>query len=155
MASGPPNYGCAVDAPISCAPAMKSHDSSQVCNFADDNTIFACGETLDEVAICIEDDKREAMNSYKRNEMVAYPDKFQLSFFGLKEDQDLCIDIRCNVIKMSETVKLLGVSIDSKLNFDRNIKTICYKTKNKVQAFQGLQVTLTTKSLASYTIHLY
>ena len=42
----------------------------QVCNFADDNTIFACGETLDDVAICIEDDLREAMNWYRRNEMV-------------------------------------------------------------------------------------
>ena len=31
---------------------------SQVCNFTDDNTIFACGETLDEVAKCIENDMR-------------------------------------------------------------------------------------------------
>ena len=74
-------------------------EHSQVCNFADDNTIFACCETLDEVAICIEDDMREAMNWYKRNEMVANPDKFQLIFFGLKENHDLCIDIRGNVIK--------------------------------------------------------
>ena len=65
-------------------------EHSQVCNFADDNTIFACGETLDEVAIYIEDDMREAMNWYKRNEMVANPKKFQLIFFGLKEDHDLC-----------------------------------------------------------------
>ena len=73
-------------------------EHSQACNFADDNTIFACGETLDEVAICIEDDMREAMNWYKRNEMVANSEKFQLIFFGLKEDYDLCIDIRGNVI---------------------------------------------------------
>ena len=64
------------------------------------------------------------MNWYKRNEMVANPDKVQLIFFGLKEDHDLSIDIRGNVIKMSETVKLLGVTIDSKLNFNGHIKTI-------------------------------
>ena len=52
-------------------------------------TIFACGEILDKVAICIEDDTREAMNWYKRNEMVANPDKFELIFVGLKEDQYL------------------------------------------------------------------
>eukprot|EP00112_Aurelia_sp_Birch-Aquarium-sp1_P000508 Seg1048.12 transcript_id=Seg1048.12/GoldUCD/mRNA.D3Y31 product="hypothetical protein" protein_id=Seg1048.12/GoldUCD/D3Y31 len=98
-------------------------EHSQVCNFADDNTIFACGETLDEVAICIEDDTKEAMNWYKLNEMVANPDKFQLIFFGLKEDHELCIDIHGNVIKMSDTVKLLGVTIDSKLNFNGHIKT--------------------------------
>ena len=113
-------------------------EHSQVCNFADDNTIFACGETLDEVAICIEDDMREAMNWYKRNEMVANPDKFQLIFFGLKEYHELCIDIHGNIIKMSDTVKLLGVTIDSKLNFNGHIKTICQKTKNKVRAFSRI-----------------
>ena len=100
-------------------------EHSQVCNFADDNTIFACGETLDEVAICIEDDMREAMNWYKRNEMVANPDKFQLIFLGLKENHELCIDIRGNIIEMSDTVKLLGVTIDSKLKFNGHVKTIC------------------------------
>ena len=113
-------------------------EHSQVCNFADDNTIFACGESLDEVAICIEDDMREAMSWYKCNEMVANPDKFQLIFFGLKEDHELCIDIRGNVIEMSDTVKLLGVTIDSKLNFNGHVKTICQKTKNKVKAFSRI-----------------
>ena len=28
MASAPPSYGCAVDAPISCAPAMERHENS-------------------------------------------------------------------------------------------------------------------------------
>ena len=37
-------------------------EHSQVCNFADDNTIFACGETLDEVAKCIENDMKMSMN---------------------------------------------------------------------------------------------
>ena len=68
------------------------------------------------------------MNWYKRNEMVASPDRFQLIFFVLKEDYDLCTNIRGNVIKMSETVKLLGVTVDSKLNFNGHIKTICQKT---------------------------
>ena len=31
-------------------------EHSQVCNFADDSTIFACGETSDEVAKCIKND---------------------------------------------------------------------------------------------------
>ena len=54
------------------------------------------------------------------------------------EDHDLCIDIRGNVIKMSETVKLLGVTIDSKLSFNGYVKTICQKTKNKHKAFSRI-----------------
>ena len=46
-------------------------EHSQVCNFADDNTIFACGETLDEVTKCIVNNTRIATNWFKLNEMVA------------------------------------------------------------------------------------
>ena len=49
-------------------------EHSQVCNFADDNAIFACGETLDEVAKCIENNLKMAMNWFKPNEMVANPE---------------------------------------------------------------------------------
>ena len=49
---------------------------------------------------------KEAMNWYKLNEMVANPDKFQLIFFWLKENHELCIDIHGDIIKMSDTVKL-------------------------------------------------
>ena len=68
-------------------------EHSQVCNFADDNTIFASGETLDEVTNCIENDMRKAMNWYNLNEMVANPEKFQLIYFGLKENHELSIEM--------------------------------------------------------------
>ena len=107
-------------------------EHSQVCNFADDNTIFACGKTLDEVAKCIENDMKMSMNWFKLNEMVANPEKVQLIFFGIKEDHELRIEINGDVIKMSDTVKLLGVTIDSKLRFNEHVKTTCQKTNNKV-----------------------
>ena len=110
-------------------------EHSQVCNFADHNTIFACGETLDEVTKYIVNDTRIATNWLKLNEMVANPEKFQLIFFGLKEDHELSIEINGDVIKMSDTVKLLGVIIDSKLRFNEHVKIICQKTNNKVKAF--------------------
>ena len=36
---------------------------------------------------------------------------------------------------MSDTVKLLGVTIDSKLSFYEQIKTICQKARNRFVAF--------------------
>ena len=39
---------------------------------------------------------------------------------------------------MSETVKLLGVTIDSKLNINGHVKTICQMIKNKVKAFSRI-----------------
>ena len=70
----------------------------------------------------------------KLNEMIANPEKFQLTFFGIKEDQELSIEFNGDVIKISDTVKLLGVTIDSKLRSNEHVKTICQKTNNKVKA---------------------
>ena len=45
--------------------------------------------------------------------MVANPDKFQLMFIGLQESKRYCLDINGNIIVNTDTVKLLGVTIDS------------------------------------------
>ena len=111
---------------------------SQVCNFADDNTIYACGQSLDSVVSNIEKDMKIAIDWYQDNEMVANPEKFQLMFLGLKDDLKLCIDINGNVVEMTDSVKLLGITIDSKLNFKEHIKSICKKTSNKVSAFSRI-----------------
>ena len=109
-------------------------EHSQVCNFADDNVTFACGETLDEITKCIERDIRMTMKWFKLNEMVANLEKFQLISFVLKEDHELSIKANSDFIKMSDTIKLLGVTIDSKLKFNEHVKIIFQKTNNKIKA---------------------
>ena len=72
---------------------------------------------------------------FKLNEIVANQEKLQLVFFGLKEDYELSIEVNGDVIKISDTARLLGVTIDSKLRFNECVKIICQKTNNKVKAF--------------------
>ena len=74
--------------------------------------------------------------------MVANPEKFQLMFLGLKDDPKLCIDINGNVVQMTDSVKLLGFTIDSKLNFKQHVQSICKKTSNKVRAFSRISPNL-------------
>ena len=71
----------------------------------------------------------------KKNEMAAILEKFQMIFFGLKEDHEQSIESNGDVIKMFDTVKLLGVTIDSKLRFNEHVKIIYQKTTNKGKAF--------------------
>ena len=73
------------------------------------------------------------MKWFNLNEMVANREKFYLIFFGLKEDHELSVEVNGDVIKMSDTVKLL--TIDSKLRINEHVKIICQKTNNKVKAF--------------------
>jgi len=67
--------------------------------------------------------------------MVASPSKFQAMFLGLKKNQNLALEINGNVIANFEEVKLLGVTIDSQLNFKSHVKGLCVKANVKVIAF--------------------
>ena len=81
---------------------------------------------------------KAAISWYRNNEIVANPEKFQLMFIGLKDDIKLCIDINGIVVQMSNNVKLLGVTIDSMLNFNQHVQSICKKTSYKIRAFSRI-----------------
>ena len=61
---------------------------------------------------------------FRNNSLVVNPDKFQVMFLGVKGKHNLCVDINGTEIKSSKNVRLLGVTIDSKLNFDSQIYDI-------------------------------
>ena len=129
---------------------VKQH--SQVCNFADENTIYACGQNLDSVTSDIKSDMKYAISRYKNNEMFANPEKFQLIFIGLKDSITLCIDINGIVIQVTDSVKLLGVTIDSVFNFSQHVQSICKKTSNRTELFLELLQILNTKKILYYVI---
>ena len=54
---------------------------------------------------------------------------------GLKKDQHLALEINGDVITNSLEVKLLGVTLDSQLNFKIHAKALCVKANRKVSAF--------------------
>ena len=56
-------------------------------------------------------------------------------FLGLNINQKLCIEIDDLVIKPINSVKLVGITIDSKLKFTDHVKSICTKANKKVGAF--------------------
>jgi hypothetical protein len=60
--------------------------------------------------------------------MQANPDKFQALAIGKKTFKEkICFDLNGSKIKCEEHVKLLGVTIDYELNFDKHISEICKK----------------------------
>ena len=71
--------------------------------------------------------------------MAANPEKFQLMFLGTNSDQKLCLKIDDQIINQCQQVKLLGVTIDSKLNFDKHILELCCKVNKKVSAFSRIR----------------
>ena len=48
-------------------------------------------------------------------------------------------NIEEKTIKSSDTVELLGISLDKSLNFKRHIQNICHKANNKTKALFRLK----------------
>ena len=67
---------------------------------------------------------------------------------------NLCIDINGIVVQMTNSVKLLGVTIDSMLNFNQHVQLICKKASNKVRAFYRIAPNLEYKKTLCYMILL-
>ena len=95
---------------------------------------FACDTTLEAVTIKSQNELSNIITWFRNNSLVVNPDKFQVMFLGVKGKHNLCVDINETEIKSSKNVKLLGVKIDSKLNFDSHVKNICKKANQKSRA---------------------
>ena len=86
---------------------------SEICNFADATTIYACDTSMDAVTIKLEDDLQKLLDWFKNNGMCANPAKFQMMFLGLKSDSSFILNTGGQQVKQSEQMKLLGVQIDN------------------------------------------
>ena len=51
--------------------------NTEICNFADDNTIYSCGTNLDGIIIDLEDDLCQALEWFESKRLVANPSKFR------------------------------------------------------------------------------
>ena len=94
---------------------------SEVCNFADDNTIFACDETFESEASNLEEDMSHAISWFKSSQMIASPSKYQIMLFGLKTNYNVVLDIRNVSFAFVSSGNSLGIIIDSRLKFDQHL----------------------------------
>ena len=67
---------------------------SEICNFADDITLYSCGHDLQEIVTNLENDLSKLLEWFKSNGMVANPKKFQLMFLGLQGEKDFVLTSR-------------------------------------------------------------
>jgi len=124
---------------------------SEICNFADDNTLYSCGHDLQEIVTNLEHDLCKLLEWFRNNGMVVNPRKVQLMFLGMKINRRLRLNIARKKIKAIDYVKLLGIEIDSKLMFRKHVETLCCKVNKKITAFFRLNNFISTKqSQATY-----
>ena len=67
---------------------------SDLCNFADDNTLYACGNSFESVVSKLENDLENILDWFFRNDMVVNQRQFQLMVLVLKETEHLGLNIK-------------------------------------------------------------
>ena len=112
---------------------------SEICNFADDTTLYSCSTSLDDATIRLENDLQKLLTWFTENGMRANPSKFQMMFLGHKRANKLCLNVNGQFILQNEEVKLLGVKIDRNLTFETHVKEMCTKVNQKVSAFRRVR----------------
>ena len=107
-------------------------DNSDVANYADDNSPYACKADIHSVIAQLEKDSRTLLEWVGNNVLKANPDKFHLLLSNT--DQNFSLNVDQYEIFNSNYEKLLGVTIDNKLKFDEHVSGLCKKASQKLHA---------------------
>ena len=115
--------------------------NSKLLNFADDNTISAAENTIEELISTLENESQAAIDWFVSNQMIVNPDKFQgiVVKRNNKMRDSYSLNINQDVINSENSVIFLGVEIDNKLSFEKHISTLVKKTSNQLNAISRIQ----------------
>ena len=99
---------------------------AELVNFADDNTIYVVSKDFTELLQILRKECETAVNRFKTNDMIVNPDNFQSMILSSKKDLSKSVlNINSVELTMESSVKLIGVKIDTKQNFEKYISNIC------------------------------
>ena len=115
-------------------------------NYADDNTLNYSHRNIDVLTATLCHEAETLMKWFKDNGMVANIYKFQAMFLCPKMNEHIFQNITINDMSIVSIpqVKLLGVTIDDKMNFNDHINNICCKATRQLNALCRLNKVLST-----------
>ena len=111
--------------------------NTQVCNIADDTTPFACDTDLGTLLHNLESDVASAVMWFDANYMKLNHSKCHF-IIPSNSPEYLWIKVGEQIIWESKQEKLLGITVDKNLKFDRHVENICKKASAKVTALARL-----------------
>ena len=77
--------------------------------------------------------------------MVVNASKFQVVLFGLNSNENIVLEVGGCSIDVANSVTLLGVTIDSKSNFNQHVLKIFQKANGKISVFSRILKYLSEK----------
>ena len=110
---------------------------TDLCNFADDTTFYACDIDLNSLIKRLEHNSFLAAEWFENNNMKLNQDNCHLLFCGYK-NENVWANIGNYKIQESNKQKLLGLDTDRNLNFNEHLSPLCRKASNKLSVLQRL-----------------
>ena len=132
---------------------LYSTTSSSICNFADDNTMYVCDTTIENVISRLKCDITNVSRWFECNHMVTNPEKFHIIFPGT-ENSNIALNINGEIIGSSNIVTLLGIDIDDTLSFQPYVKKLCKRANQKTNALLRIRHYLNIKK-AKYLFNAF
>ena len=112
-------------------------ESTEVCNFANNTTFFACDKDLNYLINILEHDSLLAIEWFENNYMKLNQEKCNL-VVSENKFENIWADIDHAKIWESPKQKLLVVVIDRDLSFDGYVSSLCRKAGKKLSALARL-----------------
>ena len=100
-------------------------------SYADDNTLYRTAGTIEGVIKLLKRDSTMLFKWFSDNQMKANISKCHLL---VNKNDEVVINLGETEIKNSEYEKLLGIKVDTKLNFNEHLNDIISKASRKVNA---------------------
>ena len=104
---------------------------TDICNYADEATSFACGPDICSILESLEEDASLLSLWIENNYMKVNDDKSHLLVFGSK-DGEVSGSISGSLIQESDEEKLLGLTLDRRMNFKNYVSNLCKKASQKL-----------------------
>ena len=101
-----------------------------IANYADDSTPYVSGRNIEEVIALLEEVSNYIFQWFRDNEFQGNASKCHAL---LSSDKKVHVNIDNAKIENSKFEKLLGVTLDSRLTFEKHIQQICGKASSKLK----------------------
>ena len=111
----------------------------EICNYADDNTLFTSGKTLSDVKVSLEGAYVKISDWFSNNGLQLNAEKCKLLILGKpNSEENASLDLKGTSLPESQSVKLLGIVLDNKLSYTEHVTKLCKKANAKTYALRRL-----------------
>ena len=121
-------------------------NGTEICNYADDTTLYSCDYEVRNVITRLEQDANRLTAWFPENYMKLNEDKCHFILFGASNERDN-IHVGEAQIEESGEEKLLGITLDKKLSFKNHVKTLCKKASQKLHALARISIYMEPEKL--------